>query len=77
MNIMTNKALIDSLKQAMYAEEKAIPIYAKHLDAAVQWTGLSQKDVENIQKVLRQLAGESDRHRKTVEAMIKELEGSA
>jgi rubrerythrin len=54
------------LEQALIAEEKAIPIYMKHLKTAVLWTGISEEDVEGIRKTMKVLLDESEGHKRVV-----------
>ena len=65
--------LLAALENARLAEEKAIPIYTKHLRSAVFWTGMKQEDVEKIRETLRILAEESEKHKKMVEYLIEQV----
>ena len=71
--MMSREELLAILEEARLAEEKAIPIYVKHLSAAVFWTGASKEKTEKIKETLRLLAEESEKHKKMVEHLIVEL----
>ena len=62
------------LKNARYAEEKAIPIYTKHLRSAIFWTGMDEETVEKMRENLRILAEESEKHKKMVKYLIDVVE---
>ena len=58
--------LIKILEEALIAEEKAIPIYMKHLATAVLWTGMEKVDMEKIRTTMSVLLVESEGHKNTV-----------
>ncbi|MCF7873338.1 MAG: hypothetical protein K9L84_04375 [Candidatus Omnitrophica bacterium] len=72
---MNKKEIIKHLKEALIAEEKSIPIYTKHLDSAVFWTGLGKEKAEEIREILSELARGSMIHKQIIENLIKKLEG--
>lgn len=72
---MNKKKLIEALKDALIAEEKSIPIYTKHLDSAVFWTGLEQEKADKVKTILSELARGSMVHKQIIENLIKRLEG--
>jgi rubrerythrin len=72
---MNKKKLIEVLKNALIAEEKSIPIYTKHLDSAVFWTGLGQEKADKVKTILSKLARGSTIHKQIIENLIKRLEG--
>ncbi len=71
---MNKSELIQILKKACEAEEKAVPIYARHLEAAIFWTGISEARADEAKEILRCLARESAAHKVIVERLIKGLE---
>ncbi|MFO8052562.1 MAG: ferritin family protein [Candidatus Omnitrophota bacterium] len=71
---MNKKELIRLLREALLGEEKAVPIYTKHLDSALFWTGLGKEKSEEIQRIFSQLAKDSKKHKEVVENIIKRLE---
>lgn len=73
---MTSKEeLLSLLKKARVTEERAIPIYTKHLESAVFWAGLSEDAVKRAKEVLHRLAVESEAHKFAADRMIKKIEG--
>lgn len=68
--MISKKELLSILEDAKIAEEKAIPIYAKHISSAVFWTGIKQEDIDKIKGTLHTLADESKKHKKMVEHLI-------
>ncbi|MCF7878675.1 MAG: hypothetical protein K9L95_04305 [Candidatus Omnitrophica bacterium] len=72
---MNKKEIIKRLKEALIAEEKSIPIYTKHLDSAVFWTGLGEERVDKIKAILSELARGSMVHKEIIENLIRRLEG--
>jgi len=71
--MITKTDLIKFLTEAQNTEEKAIPIYEKHLHAAINWTQLNDKQCEAVKASLKQMAEESQKHKKIVEALIKQV----
>lgn len=59
------------LKDAYYAEEDGVLIYAKHLNNAIFWTGLNKDKVKRAKEILEDLAKGSIAHKPVVEKMIK------
>ncbi|MCF7916369.1 MAG: hypothetical protein K9L61_01165 [Candidatus Omnitrophica bacterium] len=74
---MNKKEIIKRLKDALIAEEKSIPIYTKHLDSAVFWTGLGEEKADEIKAILSELARGSMIHKQIIENLIQRLEGES
>lgn len=72
--MISKEELIGILKKACEVEEKAIPIYTKHLESAVFWTGISRDDALKAREILRRLARESKSHKIIVTRIIEKLE---
>jgi len=70
---MKREKLLRWLQEAVLTEESAIPIYAKHLPNTLFWSGLAEKDIGFIKAGLRRLAVDSERHRKTLEGLMKKV----
>jgi len=69
---MINKdELLRLLKDTYYAEEEGVLIYAKHLNSAIFWAGLSKDKVKRAKEILESLAKGSIAHKPIVERMIK------
>ena len=62
--------MIELLKHALMAEEKAVPIYNKHLKSAVFWAGLPEEKSAKIKKVLEFLTKESTFHKMIVDKIL-------
>lgn len=67
-------ALLELLKKGLDREEKAIPIYTKHLKSAVLWTGLEEKDAGEVRRIVEKLATDSEWHKKIVLSLIDSIE---
>lgn len=65
--------IIRLLKDALLAEERAVPIYNKHLESAVFWTGISEDKANKARSALQVLSSESLRHRMIVEKILLDL----
>lgn len=72
--MVDNRELLTVLRRAQDAEEKAMPIYSKHLQSAIFWTGISPDRVRKAKEILKRLARESAAHKVMVDRMIKKLE---
>ena len=67
--------LVGILKRSLIEEEKAIPVYMKHLKTAVTWTDISKEDVERIRTTMSVLLEESEGHKRTVQFLLDTIEG--
>lgn len=75
--MIKKEELIILLKQGLNTEEKAIPIYAKHLDSVLFLSGLSKEKQEKVRDILKVLKGDSERHKIIYEDLIKTTEESS
>lgn len=73
---MSKAEIVKMLKEALLGEEKAVPIYNKHLAAAVFWSGVKKEKGQRIKEILSQLANDSKKHKAIIEEIIDQLEGS-
>ena len=64
------------LEEARLTEEQAIPVYTRHLDTAVFWLGMDEKDAGRVKRTLNALANDSRRHKEVVERLLEEIKGS-
>ena len=69
-----NDKVMELLREARNAEEGIIPIYMKHLESALFWTGVPQDNVSKAKTILKRLAAESSAHKIAVEKLIARLE---
>jgi rubrerythrin len=74
--VIKKDALLELLKKGLDDEEKAIPIYTKHLKSAVLWTGLEEKEAEEVRCIIEKLATDSEGHKKIVLSLIDSIERS-
>ena len=65
--------LLKELKDALVAEEQSIPIYMKHLDSAVFWTGWDLETVAKAKVLFSTLARESGRHKIIIAGLIERI----
>lgn len=71
--MIEKQKLLKILKDALDAEEKAIPIYSKHLESAIFWTGIEKGKIQKIKQSLNRLARDSTAHKRAVERLIEEV----
>jgi rubrerythrin len=68
--------LLASLKESLNTEERAIPIYTRHLNSTLFLSGFSKDLQEKIKNTLLTLKSESQRHEQIFKALIERLERS-
>lgn len=73
MDIKNKEKLILLLKEALFSEEKAVPIYNRHLESSVFWAGLPEDISEKIRNALKLLSKESNTHKMIVEKILSNL----
>jgi rubrerythrin len=73
--MIKKEELLKILKGALNSEEKGIVIYKKHLESALFWTGIPKEKGQRVKELLEQLAEDTIGHRKTVQELIKKVEG--
>ncbi|MCK9573251.1 MAG: hypothetical protein M0R20_02470 [Candidatus Omnitrophica bacterium] len=66
--------LLKELREALVAEEQSIPIYMKHLDSAVFWTGWDLETITKIKTLFSTLARESGRHKIIITGLIERIQ---
>jgi len=64
---------LKELKEALAAEENSIPVYMKHLDSAIFWTGWEDGILTKAKTIFTHLAQESSRHKIMVDNLIKHI----
>lgn len=74
---MKKEKIIEILNRALVGEEKAIPIYNRHLSSSIFWTGIAEEKSERIKEILEQLINDSRRHKIMVEGLINKLKEGA
>lgn len=72
-NLSNKQKLIQLLKEGLDAEEKAIPIYSRHLESAAFWVGLPPEKVRKLKSALQLFARESAQHKIVVDKMLVKL----
>jgi len=65
--------LLKMLDEAMALEERAIPLYSRHLKTAMFWSGLDPVEREHLRIQLGVLEQESNRHHKVLTAMKEKI----
>lgn len=73
MNKTNKEKLIELLRYALVAEEKAVPIYNHHLESAIFWVGLPKDKVAKFKSTLELLAKESTSHKMKVDRILFNL----
>jgi rubrerythrin len=71
---MTVDELIKKLDEAIITEENAVVLYAGHLKAVMEWSGLAKKEMAEVKSVLDVLIEESQIHGEILKSMKDELE---
>ena len=70
---MDKTKLLNMIKEAMDMEEKSIPIYTRHLEAAVFWTGMDEDTIKKIKEAFKYLASASAKHKETLDELYKRI----
>lgn len=73
MSESNREELVKVLKEALLSEERAVPIYNRHLESLLQLTGISEDESAKVRSVLEILVRESTLHKVTVEKIITDL----
>jgi len=73
MDAESKNKLIVLLKDALLSEEKAVPIYNRHLESSVFWAGFPEDVSEKIRNTLGDLSRDSTVHKKIVEKILLNL----
>jgi rubrerythrin len=68
--------LLASLKESLNTEERAIPIYTRHLNSTLFFSGFSKELQKKIKDTLLTLKSESQRHEQVFKALIEKVEKS-
>jgi molybdopterin synthase catalytic subunit len=68
--------LLKSLKESLNTEERAMPVYARHLGSTIFFSGFSKDMQEKIKDTLLTLKAESERHEQIFKALIEKVEKS-
>jgi len=69
------KKLLKILEDSIALDDKAIPIYNRHLKTALFWSGLPAAAREQLRIQLGILEKESERHTKVLREMKLKIEG--
>lgn len=76
MGVEKNK-LLKMLHEAAALEDRAMPIYSRHLKTALFWSGLPAAAREQLRIQLGILEKESHRHKKVLDVMRRKIEEDA
>lgn len=72
---MDKKEIIKLIDDSIIIEEMAIPIYKKHLDSSMFWSGFDVSDQETIRQGLETLIRESKKHIKILNRLSELAQG--
>jgi hypothetical protein len=61
---MNQETLLKKLEEAIYTEETAVPIYAKHLEAILEFAELSNEQQAQIKAYFEILLKDTKKHQK-------------
>lgn len=64
---MKKDDLLKEIKKNVWYEERAVPVYIRHIIHSLPWYGFPEEDEEAIRDILNILAKDSDMHRQTLE----------
>lgn len=67
--------ILKKIDEAIITEEKAIPIYAKHLESTLFWSDMLEEYAEKIKKLFQKLKKESLGHKGKLEYIKKIIQG--
>ena len=74
--MITKDDLIASLRENLNTEERAVPIYTKHISSTLFFSGLDKRIQEKIKNTLLTLKRESERHEQIFRALIEKVQKS-
>lgn len=60
---MTKEQLLNSLAEIIRHEETLVTTYTSHLQAVMQWSGISEEDRVEVRSILTTLCEDSKEHR--------------
>jgi len=66
--------LIERIKALLSQEELIIPIYMEHLNSAVFWTGLPEKEEKRAKGIMQVLLNDSNRHKDMLIKLLERVE---
>ena len=72
---MEKNEILSRLEHAKMLEERAIPIYTKHLEVVLAWGGLDEETEKKIAGYLTVMTKESVDHSKMLDSIIKIING--
>ena len=55
--------IIEKINQAILTEDEGIPIYSKHIESTLFWSGLNDEFKQKIQDTLNIIKRESQNHK--------------
>jgi rubrerythrin len=68
--------LLKAMEYALNTEERAIPLYSRHIVNTLFLSGLRPEDQERVREVLDRLRKDSTKHKNMYEFMIKKVKES-
>ncbi len=71
---VTKKELLKMIDDAIDLEEKSIPVYMKHINTALFWSGLPEWERKQLGIYLNMLAKESGKHSVKLNSLKKKIE---
>lgn len=71
--MIEKQELLRFLEEAYLYEESAVPIYTRHLESAVFWTGIKPESIKRMKDLLEKLAKDSERHKIIVQKLIADI----
>jgi len=72
--VIARDRLLEMIDKGIRTEEKAGPLYLKHISASVAWYGFTEKQRKHVEGVLRQIASESEEHRASLASARRAVE---
>lgn len=75
--MISREKILELLKQCFSLEEKAIPIYAKHMSNTLFLSEFKKEDQIKIKNILETLKRESEGHMKIYEDLFRKVRGSS
>jgi len=70
---MKKEELLTKLNRSIEIEEQAVPIYLRHLNTALDWSGLREKEVDKIKDHLKILSEDAKQHKKLFDDIKKRI----
>ena len=74
---MTREELIRHIQEGIKTEESAVTIYARHLTAIVDRSGLPESRLSQVKKTLDVLIESNREHKNLLDTLLRRIQGES